>query len=179
MLPRPLLFLFSLALLVVLSGSSLWYFGFLLPRIRTPTMFPAQTATATATAAARAYATAVARQGVMEGFDAAHTNDNPYERILGLQNVSRLKLLWSFAATGRSSIFSIFSPTVAGAMVYGDSEDGTLYVFDATCRQKCQPLWSFTTGGSIWSSPTVADGMIYVGSFGSADHKLYALGLMS
>ena len=33
-------------------------------------------------------------------------------------------------------------------------------------------LWSFTTGDLIFSSPAVADGMVF---FGSIDHKLYAL----
>ncbi len=34
-----------------------------------------------------------------------------------------------------------------------------------------KPLWSFAAGKEIWSSPAVADGMIYVGSL---DTKLYA-----
>jgi outer membrane protein assembly factor BamB len=38
----------------------------------------------------------------------------------------------------------------------------------------CSPLWSFTTGGSVVSSPTVANGMVYVGS---DDYNLYAFGL--
>ncbi len=32
--------------------------------------------------------------------------------------------------------------------------------------------WNYTTGGVIDSSPTVAEGVVYVGS---QDHKLYAL----
>jgi outer membrane protein assembly factor BamB len=35
-------------------------------------------------------------------------------------------------------------------------------------------LWSSTTGGSVDSSPTVANGMVYVGS---NDGKLSAFGL--
>lgn len=34
------------------------------------------------------------------------------------------------------------------------------------------PLWTFPTNGEVWSSPTVADGVVY---FGSDDHFLYAL----
>ena len=35
-------------------------------------------------------------------------------------------------------------------------------------------LWSYTTGGAVWSSPAVANGMVYVASF---DGKVYAFGL--
>ena len=35
-----------------------------------------------------------------------------------------------------------------------------------------QPVWTFKTGGAIWSTPALADGMVY---FGSDDGKVYAL----
>jgi outer membrane protein assembly factor BamB len=34
--------------------------------------------------------------------------------------------------------------------------------------------WSYTTGGYVWSSPAVANGVVYVGSW---DGKVYAFGL--
>lgn len=64
------------------------------------------------------------------------------------------------------------SPVVAGGMVYVSSNN--LYAFDATCRSMCQAQASFVPGGtsfSFFSSPAIANGMIYVGS---SDHKLYA-----
>lgn len=82
---------------------------------------------ATVTGAAQAYAAATTRQGVMFGFDPAHTHWNRYERVLNVSTLSRLK-----------------------------------------------PLWNYTTGGQIFSSPAVAGGMLYVGS---GDDKLYAFGL--
>jgi outer membrane protein assembly factor BamB len=163
-------FTFGIALLVVLSGGGLLYFGFGVQK--TSTLSPVQVAAATATAVAQTYATGTTKQGIMLGFDAAHTNHNPYEQTLGPGNVSRLTPLWSFTTEGAI----ISSPAVAGGMVYVSSYDGKLYAFDATCRQKCQPLWSFTTGNGIYSSPAVADGVVYVGS---DDHKLYAFGLAS
>ena len=33
-------------------------------------------------------------------------------------------------------------------------------------------MWNFTTGGAIYSSPDVSDGLVYVGS---SDDKVYAL----
>ncbi len=38
----------------------------------------------------------------------------------------------------------------------------------------CNPLWAASTGGSVDSSPAVANGMVYVGS---TDGELYAYGL--
>ena len=37
--------------------------------------------------------------------------------------------------------------------------------------QTGEKLWSYTTGGSIISTPTIANGFVYVGS---NDHNLYA-----
>ena len=161
---RRMLFTLLLVSLIVLSGvgfSSFWLIA------RTPTLSPAQARTATA--AALAYATGTSKQGVMEGFDAAHTGYNPYERTLSPANVSRLKPLWSYATGG--PILS--SSSVAGGMVYVGSNDKKLYAFDATCRNACQPLWSYVTGDGIGSSPAIAGGMVYVGSGNS---KLYAFG---
>jgi eukaryotic-like serine/threonine-protein kinase len=168
---KQVLFTLAVALLIALSGSGLYSFWF---TARPPTLSPAQT---TATASAQEYNTVTAKQGVMFGFDAARTNNNPYEHILSPANISQVKPLWNFA-TG-SYISS--SPVVAGGMVYVGSEDRNLYAFDAMCRKNCQPLWSFASGmpegylGGITSSPAVAGGMVYVGS---RDKKLYAFDAM-
>ncbi len=45
--------------------------------------------------------------------------------------------------------------------LYIGSEDGTLYALDATTGIL---KWSYTTGSYIYSSPAVADGVVYVGS---------------
>lgn len=167
------LFIVGLILLVMLSVSSLFYFAS--GNQEMPALSVSQAATATvaaqtnvmATTAAQTYATVTDRQGVMFGFDAAHTNYNPYEQTLGPGNVSRLALLWNFATT--DTITS--PPTVAGGMVYMSSNDGKVYVFDADCRSNCQPLWSFATNSRINSSPAIAGGVAYVSS---DNGKLYA-----
>src|SRR6266571_551392 len=72
------------------------------------------------------------------------------------------------------------SPAVAKGLVYIGSADHKLYAFNAKGYAQslsgcgisaCPPIWSASTGGSIFSSPVVANGVIYVGS---EDHKLYA-----
>ncbi len=35
-----------------------------------------------------------------------------------------------------------------------------------------QTLWKFTAGNNVWSSPAIADGIVYIASF---DHNVYAL----
>ena len=120
-----------------------------------------------ATTATRVPKKSVASKIVQFGFNAAHTNWNPDERILNITNVARLRQLWSFTLAGGVNA----SPTVAGGMVYIGASDGRLYVFSATCRSNCQPLWDFATGNSIDSSASVANGMVYVGS---EDGSLYA-----
>ena len=84
--------------------------------------------------------------------------------------------LWT--GTAGNHIYS--SPTVAGGVVYVGSADGTLSAFDAAgvtgCsgsvpNRTCTPLWTGTTGDTIYSSATVAGGVVYVGS---QDGKLYA-----
>ena len=47
--------------------------------------------------------------------------------------------------------------------------DGNLYALNASTGAK---LWSYTTGGAVWSSPAVANGVVYVGS---CDNNVYAL----
>ncbi len=82
-------------------------------------------ATVTANAAISAYNTYVSEHGNMLCINAQHTCNNPYERILNVTNVSRLRQKW-VAATG-GPINS--SPVVVNGMVYAGSYDGKLYAF--------------------------------------------------
>lgn len=102
--------------------------------------------------------------------------------------------LWAYPADGcgqdfcdtplwRSSYLAqiVDSPTVAGGKVYVgsqtsfDSNNGKLDVFNANGCGKpvCKPLWRGLAGQEsiLDSSPTVSNGVVYVGSF---DHRLYA-----
>ena len=83
--------------------------------------------------------------------------------------------LWTASAAG---IISSSSPVVSGGRVFVGSEDDRLYAFDAAgatnCGETprtCQPLWTATTGGDIFSTPAVAGGAVIVGS---ADGFVYA-----
>ena len=110
------------------------------------------------------YNAQVAKDGIMFGFDAQHTRNNPYEHILNVTNVSQLHQAWT-VRTG-DVVFS--SPTVANGLAYVGSWDHKLYAFDAATGQQ---KWAASTGNTIYSSPAVANGLVYVDS---EDDKLYA-----
>ncbi len=60
-----------------------------------------------------------------------------------------------------------------GAVSTSDGGDGALYAIDI---QSGDPIWEYLEIGPVWSSPTVADGRVYVGSL---DHNVYAVDLES
>ena len=65
-------------------------------------------------------------------------------------------------------------PIVGGAVVADDlvlvgSSDGYLYAFGLA---EGEELWRFKTGGEVWSTPAVDNGIAYIGSM---DRKLYAV----
>jgi outer membrane protein assembly factor BamB len=98
----------------------------------------------------------------------------------GTPPVTTCTPLWT-GATG----FSIrSSPAVANGVVYVGSADTKLYAFGAAAGSTncttsgtppvttCTPLRTVATANQVNSSPAVANGVVYVGSY---DGKLYAL----
>jgi outer membrane protein assembly factor BamB len=121
------------------------------------------------------YATTSAASWPKFHYDANNSGYNPNETAIGTSNVSTLVEKWT-AMTGN---YVESSPAVANGVIYVGSGDDKLYAFDAAgvtgCSgtpATCTPLWTATTSGVIiTSSPTVANGVVYVGS---NDGKLYA-----
>jgi outer membrane protein assembly factor BamB len=89
---------------------------------------------------------------------------NPYETVLGVDNVGGLGLKWSFAAGS-----FVNSPAVVNGVAYIGSSQGYVYAVNASTGAK---LWSFFTGDTVGSSPAVANGVVYIGSL---DHNVYGL----
>jgi outer membrane protein assembly factor BamB len=99
-----------------------------------------------------------------------HTLDmvrwNPYEHVLNVENVGRLKKLGSYTTGG--PVFSS-SPAIVNGVGYFGSDDDNVYAVNVHTGAK---VWSYATGGYVQSSPAVANGVAYVGSY---DHNVYAL----
>ena len=101
--------------------------------------------------------------------DQAHTGFNRFEHVLNVANVPSLGNTWQ-AQLG-DIVFSS-SPAVVGGVVYIGSIDGTLWAYpaDGCGADLCEtPLWQSTNLAQIIDSPTVADGIVYVGSQTSFD----------
>src|SRR5438093_1040594 len=97
-------------------------------------------------------------------FDNNHTGVNPLEKTLNRRNVPTLQVKWQ-AQLGQLVDFS--SPAVVGGTVYIGSSDGVLWAYPSTgCGQSLctTPLWKSTSLAQIIDSPTVSNGIVYVGS---------------
>jgi outer membrane protein assembly factor BamB len=77
---------------------------------------------------------------------------------------------------------SVFSPAVVDGVAYVSSSNGHVYAFDANgvtnCSgmpKRCRPLWH-SNWVSVWqSSPTVSNGVLYIGvGLPNSDHGLVA-----
>src|SRR5204863_606365 len=97
-------------------------------------------------------------------FDEKHTGYQPFETTLNKQNIKFAGLSWQ-AQLGDLVDFS--SPAVVDGVVYIASSDGVLWAYpaDGCGSDFCDtPLWQSTNLAQIIDSPTVANGIVYVGS---------------
>jgi outer membrane protein assembly factor BamB len=75
--------------------------------------------------------------------------------------------LWNYTTMGW---LAASSPAVADGVVYiGGGYGDTVLALNASTGDK---LWEYLTGGDVHSSPAVANGIVYVGSY---DDRVYAL----
>ncbi|HUO32579.1 MAG TPA: PQQ-binding-like beta-propeller repeat protein [Bryobacteraceae bacterium] len=95
---------------------------------------------------------------------------DPTENILGAANVAGMQLRWLGANGGGGGGAYSNSAVIAGGMVYASAFDGELRAFDADTGR---PVWSTEPGLKTSTTPTVADGVIYVG-VAASDAMLYA-----
>ncbi len=79
-------------------------------------------------------------------------------------------LRWVYPREGNLNSIAAGVAVSQGKVCFGCS-DGSIYALDAATGDK---LWSFETGGKVWSTPTADGDTLYVGAF---DKKLYALNI--
>jgi len=91
--------------------------------------------------------------------------ENPYENVLGVDNVGDLNVKWTYPTGGL--VYS--SPAVVNGVAYFGSNDHNVYAVNIGTGTL---LWNYSTGYSVYSSPAVVNGVVYVGS---GDGNVYAL----
>ena len=82
---------------------------------------------------------------------------NPYETVLGVDNVGGLKLKWRLLPRPHGGT-PISSPAVVNGVVYSVPMTAIVYALNASTGAK---LWSYTSGGHVASSPAVVNGVVY------------------
>lgn len=96
-------------------------------------------------------------------FGAPHVGFNRYENVLNRQNIGRLKLGWA-KSLNDPAIFS--SPAVVGGVAYvGSGFGGKLYAVDMLTGGV---RWTADTTGVIYSSPSVAKGLVFIVAWGTS-----------
>jgi outer membrane protein assembly factor BamB len=94
---------------------------------------------------------------------------NPYETVLGVNNVGDLRLKWK-NPLGVSGSGTPSSPAVVNGVVYFGTYDGIVHAVNASTTYQ---LWSYT-GATFFSSPAVANGVVYIGSLNDSVYALNA-----
>lgn len=85
-------------------------------------------------------------------------------------NISTGLEVWNYRTGGEHPYIDGSAAVADGKVFVGAEDDHKIYAFDAITGSV---LWTYVTGGSIWSSPSIAHCRLYVGS---SDGKLYAFG---
>src|SRR5262249_777081 len=96
----------------------------------------------------------------------SHQGVNPLQHAVGRDNIFALSLSW--IAVGVSvALGSVFhsSPTIADGLAYFGDGAGRFYAFNANqCVGQCTAVWRADLGQSIYNTPAVANGIVYVGT---------------
>ncbi len=101
---------------------------------------------------------------------------NPYETVLGINNVGSLQLKWKATLGGEAPFSRQSSAAVVNGVVYvtagvSSSPPGKLYALNASTGAT---LWSFATDAGV-TSPAVANGIVYVDGHDNDAERVYAL----
>ena len=96
---------------------------------------------------------------------------NPYETLIGVNNVGTMGLRWSFTLGTNPNFAPDSSPAIANGVLYVGGENNNLYALNATTGAK---LWTYTAAGEFSASPAVANGVVYDGSSDGLVHAINA-----
>jgi outer membrane protein assembly factor BamB len=112
-------------------------------------------------------------------FDAKHTGYQRFETTLDPRSIQSAQLLWHDFLGGE--LVDMSSAAVVDGIAYIGEFDGNFaaYAADGCGSDDCQaPLWAAQLF-SIYNSPAVADGLVYIGSQTSFDDGAFKLNAFS
>jgi uncharacterized repeat protein (TIGR01451 family) len=99
---------------------------------------------------------------------------NPYETVLGVNNVGDLRLKWQNPLGGKAQGSDSEPAFVNGVVYFGSFDDGNVILYALNASTGAE-LWSFNTGGGdVITSPAVANGVVYIGSVGGTVYAINA-----
>jgi eukaryotic-like serine/threonine-protein kinase len=99
--------------------------------------------------------------------------------VTAYQSNALANVVWQFTVPGKSVYPIISGVTIYNKLAYFGATDGYIYALQTVgdlSSRTTTIAWKFSTGGYIWSTPSVADGVLVVGSF---DKKVYGLDAMT
>lgn len=155
--------LLGLALLVIAGASSVALFAVSRHLSFVTTPGPHSTQTGSQTGALPTVTPASPLPGsanlAMYGFDAQHSQFNPYEKEISVHNVSKLVPTWTTRILG----FIGFAPSIVDGVLYITGGGPTLYAVNASTGKI---IWQVSLKPYAYStyiySPTVVNGVVYV-----------------
>jgi PQQ-like domain len=113
------------------------------------------------------------------GHDARLSGANPDEKIITRDTIGRLTLDYVAAGPANPTFGGISrsSPAVVGGVAYVGTDQGLLIAWPANgCgSDQCDPLWTAQLSNGAFTTPAVANGLVFVSSAGNAENRLGTL----
>jgi outer membrane protein assembly factor BamB len=113
------------------------------------------------------------------GHDPRLSGANPEERVITRDTVANLNLEYVGFGPADPSFGGISqsSPAVVGNVAYVGTNAGQLLALPAAgCgSDQCQPLWTAQLSNGVFTTPAVANGLVFIASAGSVENGLGTL----
>ncbi len=100
-------------------------------------------------------------------------------KVMAYQSNALANVVWQYTIPGAKVYPIVGGVQVYQGLAYFGGSDYTLYALKVVgdlASRTTTVAWSFKTGGYIWATPAIADGILVVGSF---DKKIYGLNALN
>lgn len=107
--------------------------------------------------------------GASQLFIASDVGETHFLRAIDARTGS---LIWQYTRGQPPECMCSYPPTLAGGLLFAQTDGHSLYAFDPSGSAPSKRLWSFTGDGALLTAPVVTDGVVVVGS---SDRRIYGL----